>query len=80
MDKTSFNKKFGKFVAKQRKNRGWSQAELASRMGNNYQNISRIERGDQNPTLFWVYRLSIIFDMDYDLFSTELNVHLKNKS
>ncbi len=58
MDKTKFNKKFGKFVAFKRTQLGITQSELAARMDNNPQNISRLERGEISPTLYWVYNLS----------------------
>ncbi len=59
MDKNKFNKKFGKFVALKRTQLGITQSELAARMDNNPQNISRLERGEISPTLYWVYNLSI---------------------
>lgn len=52
-----FDKQFGAFVKKKRLEMGLSQAELASRVSNNYQNISRIERGELTPTIFWCYKL-----------------------
>jgi ribosome-binding protein aMBF1 (putative translation factor) len=58
VDKNKFNKKFGKFVAQKRIGLGITQSELAARMDNNAQNISRLERGEINPTLYWVYNLS----------------------
>lgn len=33
-----------------------SQPDLASIMGNNFQNVSAYERGEVAPTLFWVNR------------------------
>jgi ribosome-binding protein aMBF1 (putative translation factor) len=58
VDKNKFNKKFGKFIAQKRIEVGITQSELAARMDNNPQNISRLERGEISPTLFWVYNLS----------------------
>ncbi len=60
----SFDKHFGLFVKKKRIEMGWSQAELASRVENNFQNISRLERGEITPTLFWCYKLASVFEMD----------------
>ncbi|MBX3164305.1 MAG: helix-turn-helix transcriptional regulator [Bacteroidetes bacterium] len=54
----AFNKKFGQFVKKKRTELKMSQADLAAKVGNNYQNISRLERGEINPTLFWCYKLA----------------------
>jgi putative transcriptional regulator len=54
----------GLFVQKKRLEKDWSQAHLASKVGNNYQNISRLERGEISPTLFWCYKLAEAFEMD----------------
>jgi ribosome-binding protein aMBF1 (putative translation factor) len=59
-----FDKQFGKYVKKKRIELGWSQADLAGKLDNNYQNISRLERGEITPTLFWCYKLADAFEMD----------------
>jgi len=65
---SQFDKKFGQFVKEKRNGLGWSQADLAAKLGNNYQNISRLERGEISPTLFWCYKLSEAFELDlFDL-------------
>lgn len=66
MEKGAFDKKFGLFVKKKRIAFGWSQADLAAKVGNNYQNISRLERGEVSPTLFWCYKLANAFEMDME--------------
>lgn len=63
MDKAKFNTKFGRFVAKKREQRGLTQSELASMVGNNAQNISRLERGEVSPTLFWLTLLAKAFEL-----------------
>ena len=63
MDKVKFNKKLGKFIAQKRIAIGLTQSDLASVVGNNPQNISRIERGEVNPTIFWLYQLSEAFGL-----------------
>jgi len=63
VDKIKFNKNFGKFIAQKRIQLGITQSELAARMGNNPQNISRLERGEISPTLFWVYNLSKVLEI-----------------
>jgi DNA-binding XRE family transcriptional regulator len=63
VDKNKFNKKFGLFVAKKRIELGLTQSALASILGNNAQNISRLERGEVSPTLFWVKDLAKAFNM-----------------
>lgn len=59
-----FDRQFGEFILKKRIKKGWSQAELASRLGNNFQNISRLERGEITPTLFWCYKLADAFEIE----------------
>lgn len=64
MDKTEFNIKFGAFVKAKRESLGLSQSMLAARIGNNYQNISRLERGEVSPTLFWCTLLADALETD----------------
>ncbi len=64
MDKTEFNIKFGAFVKAKRENLGLSQSKLASRIGNNYQNISRLERGGVSPTLYWCSLLADALEIE----------------
>ncbi|MGS2762416.1 helix-turn-helix domain-containing protein [Sinomicrobium sp. M5D2P9] len=53
MDKPTFNHLLGGFIRSKREEIGWTQSDLASRIGNNSQNVSAIERGIVSPTLFW---------------------------
>lgn len=68
MDKEEFNKKLGQYLKKKREQKKWSQAELASKLGNNFQNISRVERGEISPTLYWYSRLAEVFEMELHIF------------
>ncbi len=68
-----FNQHFGQFVKNKRLALNWSQANLADKVGNNYQNISRLERGEISPTLLWCYKLSEAFDMDLAELIKEFN-------
>ena len=43
---------------------GWSQTELAERVGTKQANISRIEAGLANPTLNLVQRIILVLDLD----------------
>jgi len=52
--------------------RGWSQADLAERVGTRQANISRLESGLANPTLKFLQKLAVAFD-------AELTVHLQPK-
>lgn len=60
----SFDKQFGLYVKAKRLEFKWSQADLATKIGNNYQNISRLERGEISPTLFWCYKLADAFEIN----------------
>lgn len=66
MNKTEFNIKFGAFVRAKREILGISQSQLAARIGNNYQNISRLERGEISPTLYWCNLLADALEMELD--------------
>jgi ribosome-binding protein aMBF1 (putative translation factor) len=73
----SFDKQFGKYIKKKREERGWSQIELASRIENNFQNISRLERGEITPTLYWCYKLADVFEIDLSDMIKELDFRIK---
>lgn len=68
MEKTklnkAFDKRFGKFIKKKREERDWSQSVMASHMGNNSQNISRLERGEITPTLYWCKKLADVLEIE----------------
>ena len=55
-----------------RMERGWTQAELAERVGTKQANISRLENGLANPTLRFLEKLS-------EVFNTELVVRLRRR-
>ncbi len=46
-----------------RTDRGWSQAELAKRLGVSRQTVNAIETGRYDPSLPLAFRLADIFDM-----------------
>jgi ribosome-binding protein aMBF1 (putative translation factor) len=77
MEKPKFNKQFGLFVKKKRLSNNWSQADLAAKVGNNYQNISRLERGEITPTLFWCYKLAEAFETDLPILIDEFGFKFK---
>ncbi len=62
LQKEDFNKRIGNFIRQKRIERNWTQADLAEKLGNNFQNISRLERGEISPTLYWCYLLSEAFE------------------
>jgi transcriptional regulator with XRE-family HTH domain len=55
---------FGDAVIRERLRKGWSQAELARRIGTKQANISRIEAGLANPTLYLVQKLCKVLDLE----------------
>jgi transcriptional regulator with XRE-family HTH domain len=63
MEKQRYNILFGEFVKFKRVQKNMSQSDLADLMGNNFQNISRLERGLITPTLFWVQNLAEAFEL-----------------
>ena len=63
-----YDNAFGLYIKKKRVKMGWTQADLASRIGNNAQNISSLERGEFSPTLFSVHKLADAFDLPLNVF------------
>lgn len=60
MDKTEILKSIGKKIRKVRLEKGLTQLDLVGRMHGDIDvtNISRIEAGRTNPTIFTLYRLA----------------------
>lgn len=54
-------------VIRLRTERGWTQKELARRMGTRQANISRLENGLANPTFRFLQKLSAVFEVDLTL-------------
>lgn len=55
-----------------RAERGMSRQELAEELGINYQTVGYIERGDYNPSLELVFRISELFGLPIEaVFSRE---------
>ena len=81
MQKSKLNKQFDKqfalFVKAKRIAKGWSQAKLADEVDNNYQNISRLERGEITPTIFWCYKLADVFGIALEDFLKEFGFKIK---
>jgi transcriptional regulator with XRE-family HTH domain len=71
IEKAEFNHLFGAFVRHKRQEKSLSQSQLANSFGIMAQNISRIERGEVSPTLYWVNKLAIVFDQDLSEFISE---------
>lgn len=51
------------WIRRLRKRKGWTQAELAERMGTSQQNVQRLETGKISIDLEWIRKLGRAFDM-----------------
>jgi transcriptional regulator with XRE-family HTH domain len=78
MDKNEFNILFGQFLKNKRIIKGWSQMDLAAILGNNSQNISRIERGELTPTIFWFQKLANAFNSTPSDFMKDFEDYVKS--
>jgi len=81
MDRDVFNRLFGEFVKHKRKSNNWTQNDLAEKINNDFQNISRLERGEINPSIHWISQLAEGFGISLGELMTEFDsfVHLKKK-
>jgi ribosome-binding protein aMBF1 (putative translation factor) len=52
-----------KTIIKERTKRGWSQTELALAIGSRQPVISRLERGDSNPSLSTLQKIATALDL-----------------
>jgi DNA-binding XRE family transcriptional regulator len=57
------NRKFGKRVREMRRSVGWSQDELAFELEIDRSYVSSLERGQRNPTLKTIAKISQTFDV-----------------
>ena len=66
MDKSEILKLVGKRIKEVRESKGISQLELVGRMERNIDatNISRIESGRTNPTIYTIFRLAHAMDVN----------------
>lgn len=79
MNKDEFDGLFGEFVRHKRKLKNWTQADLAGKINNDFQNISRLERGEVGPSLFWINELSAAFGDNLGEFMTEFDAFVAEK-
>lgn len=80
MEKDEFNLIFGEFVRHKRKSNSWTQNDLAERINNDFQNVSRLERGDINPSFYWISILAKGFETTLGELMTEFDQFVKQKS
>ena len=68
-EKRTIQRQFGQRAREMRLQRGWTQQELADRMGIDWKGLGQIERGERNLTLRNVGRLSEALEVKpYQLF------------
>ncbi len=73
MEKSAFNRAIGIQIRDTRVKLKLTQAELADKLGLDYQYISRLERGLISPTLFWLYEFGNALEINMEDFIHELN-------
>ncbi len=78
MDKSTFSKHFGSYIKLLRNQKSWSQSELADVLGNNFQNISAMERGEFTPTIFMVNKIADAFGITLTQMIIGFENHLVN--
>ena len=59
-----FKKALGKRVARLRKEKGLTQAELSALINKDFQSISRIESGKINPSAFLILQLANALEIE----------------
>ncbi|AWM13892.1 XRE family transcriptional regulator [Flavobacterium sediminis] len=70
-DKTEILKLFGKNLRKLRESKGLTQEQLANELGLEISQISRIERGVINTSIYTLYQISSFLNIDMnELFKT----------
>ena len=65
-EKTVLSVDFPSKLKRLRKNRGWSQGQLAKKIGADLQRISKYERGIIWPTMELTVRMAKVFDVSVD--------------
>ena len=79
MNKSQFNKNLGAFIKEKRQALNMSQSDLAAELENNFQNISRLERGEVSPTLYWFFKLAEAFEQEPSTLIIEYEKYLLKK-
>lgn len=63
-DKSEILQSFGKNLRNIRESKGFTQEQLANELGLEISQISRIERGVINTSIYTLYQISTFFDID----------------
>ncbi len=67
-DAELFKKTLGKHVARLRKEKGFTQAELSALINKDYQSISRIESGKINSSCYIIFQIAKALEADVSEF------------
>ena len=67
MDKAVFSLLFGAYLKDLRKQNNMTQPELADKLGNNFQNISAIERGEFTITIYTAKKFADAFKIELSM-------------
>jgi len=59
---------FGRRLRELREAKGWTQAQLAERVGFHYQNVARLERGEREPVWGTALKLAEALGVTLDAF------------
>ena len=59
-----FKKTLGKHVARLRKEKGYTQAELSALINKDFQSISRIESGKINPSAYLILQIANALEVE----------------
>lgn len=79
MNKEAFDQLFGEFIREKRKSMNWTQNDLAEKIENDFQNISRLERGEVSPSVYWISTLAIGFGCSLGELMTEFDAFVTKK-
>lgn len=63
MEKAEFSLLFGAYIKKLRQEKKMTQPELADKLGNNFQNISAVERGEFTITIYTAQKFANAFEI-----------------
>jgi transcriptional regulator with XRE-family HTH domain len=66
------------YLKQLRKEKGITQSELSDILGNNFQNISAMERGEFTPTIHTVHKIAEAFEMSLSEFILGFESFLQN--
>lgn len=80
MNKGEFDSLFGEFIKHMRKSKNWTQNDLAEKINNDFQNISRLERGEVSPSVFWINELARGFGITLGQLMTQFDIFVATKA